>query len=534
MANGDLIKLGTLYLGGAKKARPTNPINGGDIPAFSAGQVIEIRDTDTSDAYKLQWREINDGGKKYLVADRAIIQSISWDDLNGQSLIFGKTIIIDGQQYKIRSLTGGSNYRGTDAYSGGSPTSNEWDRWIVNEAGLVGLPTPTATELTNNSANQNGTHNQFWNWYNMYSWAQETYTANGSRRAIRGRSSARFWNYYASSSRDTVFGFRPVLEVLNSTPTVTLNTANNTTLYENSTYTIDGQAIDTDNGNIVNVKYSIDGIVTKALVASVSNGTTPLTFNKQLTFKNGKLFDGETSLTGDLAEGTAHQLKVWAEDDQGGKSADQIRSFYVVPNRAPSLTINAPQPSGTINSDKFTISGTCSDIDGNDVVVTYRINSGLSTEIYRGAGADFAFDVSLGELNVGNNAIVVEVADTYGFKTSKTVKLNKSEIDAPLLSSTARYQVLPPKGSAKGIVLWVQHQTELNVDASISAVLAGEQEQFVAMTKTNTAPVDANTVEDEFTFESSDAKEDITIKLDLTRESADVSDAITLITGVLS
>lgn len=321
---------------------------------------------------------------------------------------------------------------------------------------------------------------------------------------------------------------------VNNAPIVTLNTADNTTLYENSTYTIDGQVIDTDNGNIVNVKYHLDGGTIRAIATGISNGSTPITFSKQLTFKSGKLFDGDTAITDALTEGTAHQLKVWAEDDQGGKSAEQIRSFYVVPNRAPSLTINTPQPSGTINNDKFTISGTCSDIDGNDVVVTYRINSGLSTEIYRGAGADFTFDVTLGELVVGSNAIVVEVSDTYAFKSAKTIKLAKAEVKAPVLSSIARYKVAPPKGSAKGVIAWIQRQPALAVEASISAVLAGEQEQYVAMVKTNTAPVSTNIVEDEFTFEASDAKDDITIKLELKRESTTVSDAITLITGVLS
>lgn len=219
MATGDLIKLGTLYMGGTKRNRPTNPINGGNSHAFSAGQTIEIRNTESADADKMQWREINEGGKKYLVGDRVPIHSVSWDDLNDQSLIFGKNIKIDGQDYKLRSLTGGSNYRsGTDTYSGGSPTNNEWDRWIVNEAGLPGLPTPTATELTNNAANQAGAHNQFWNWYNMRTWAQETYTGGSSNRALRGSFSARYWNSSASSFRNPYIGFRPVLEVLYTPP----------------------------------------------------------------------------------------------------------------------------------------------------------------------------------------------------------------------------------------------------------------------------------------------------------------------------
>lgn len=322
--------------------------------------------------------------------------------------------------------------------------------------------------------------------------------------------------------------------LINQAPTVTLNTADNATLYENSTFTIDGQAIDVDNGNVVNAKYSIDGIVTKALVAGVSNGVTPLAFNKQLTFKNGKLFDGETSLTGDLAEGTAHQLKVWAEDDQGGKSAEQIRNFYVVPNRVPMLSVDQVTPSGIIDSDKFKISGTCSDPDGNEVAVSYKINGSLAVEIYRGQGSAWSFDVALKDLKVGANAIVVEVTDSYNFKTNKTIKLNKNEVKTPTLQSTVRYKIMPPKSTAKGVLLWIQRENGLSIDAEISMTLNNEQERYVAMSKTNTAPIDSSTQEDEFTYEASEAKESIIVKLKLTRASADVSDAITLISGVLS
>ena len=114
MANGDLIKLGTFYLNGVKQPRPTKPWgtdstppgapSAGDIPVFSAGQSIEIRDTDPNDAYKIQWREVNDGSKKLLISDRVLLVNVSWDDLNAQGLIFGKTITIDGQQYKLQLM----------------------------------------------------------------------------------------------------------------------------------------------------------------------------------------------------------------------------------------------------------------------------------------------------------------------------------------------------------------------------------------------------------------------------------------------
>lgn len=234
MANGDLIKLGTFYLNGVKQARPTRPWyatptgapGAGNIPSFAAGNSIEIRNTDASDANVIQWREVTDGIKKILIADRVLLASVSHDDLNAQSFILGKTITIDGQTYKVRSLTGGTGYRsGTDAYSGGSPTNNEWDRIIVNEGGFSGLPTPNTTDLdaSQTAVDINGTHNQFWNWYYMYSWKQETYAANVANRVFRGFDSARFFSYNIATNRSAYIGWRPVLEVLYTPPNLSPN-----------------------------------------------------------------------------------------------------------------------------------------------------------------------------------------------------------------------------------------------------------------------------------------------------------------------
>ena len=302
----------------------------------------------------------------------------------------------------------------------------------------------------------------------------------------------------------------------NATPNVNLSAPTDaTTLYENTAYTISGNATDADNGNIVNIRYSINDGTARALATGISDGNTAISFSKTLTFKNGKLFDGATAITDSLAEGTAHMLRVWATDDQGATSTIISRSFYAVPNRAPVLTVDTPQPTGTIGSDKFTISGQASDIDGNDVVVTYRINSGLAKEIYRGQGAPFSFDVSLKELAVGTNDIVIEVSDTYAFKASKTVRIRKNEVKTPVTQGTVRYKLIPPKGSAKGLVIWVQRDANLTIDASVSAQLAGEQEAYVAMTKTTTAPVNDSTFEDEFIFEASEPKTDIVLKFEL-------------------
>lgn len=225
MANGDVIKLGTLYMGDTRIPRPTKPWRNdskpytgagvGNIQDYSVGATLEIRNTETN--YEMQWIEVNDGGKKYLICDRVMLVNISWDDLNAQGLIFGKNVTIDGQPYKLRVLTGGSNYRSINGYSGGTPTTNEWDRWIVNEAGLSGLPTPTASDLDTirNSDDLNSPHNQKWNWYYVFSWVQDTYTKNSDSRAFRGYSSARAWSWSYKGSYSAHLGWRPVLEVLN-------------------------------------------------------------------------------------------------------------------------------------------------------------------------------------------------------------------------------------------------------------------------------------------------------------------------------
>lgn len=328
LATGDLIKLGTLYLGGTKRTRPINPVSGGDVHGFSAGQTIEIRNSEAAEEDKLHWREINDGGKKYLVADRALIRSVSWDDLNAQSLIFGKEITIDGQQYKLRSLTGGDERRegGTGSGYAGGKLPNEWDRWIVNEAGLHGLPTPTATDLdsTKNATDLNGAHNQFWNWYDMYSWCQETYLHNSSSRAFRGYNSARIWLYYNATGRITTIGWRPVLEVLNSSPLITGDSQNQGN--KTAPFSVDYMVSDPE-GDQVNVVEKLNGSVvnTKNNIAQNVNHTFEITSEQWVSLP----LNQESTIT------------IEATDSKGAKST---RTYtFTKTNSAPTVVVVEPK-----------------------------------------------------------------------------------------------------------------------------------------------------------------------------------------------
>lgn len=321
----------------------------------------------------------------------------------------------------------------------------------------------------------------------------------------------------------------------NNKPSITvISPSDNQTLYENDTINLSGDAYDADKDQSVTVFYQINGEQRKVLATNVSQ--TQITLSKQLTFKDGKLFDGEILLTGTLAEGVAHSLKVWAVDSENSQSATIERTFYVVPNRAPLLSVDAIVPSGIINTDKFKISGTASDQDANSSVkVNYRINGANPIEIYDGAGGAWEFGVSLGQLQVGENLIVVEVIDNYNAKTSKTIKLNKDEVKTPILLSVARYKIEPPKGSAKGVLLFVERDEELDLKVELSMTLTGEQEQYETLTPESTAPMPYtdSVVEDTFYYEATEPKSSIILKLTTSRSDLLLNHKIHLVSGAV-
>ena len=308
-------------------------------------------DTPSADANKLQWVKIKDGDKTLLICDRVILVSVSWDDLNGQGYVTGKTITIDGTKYKCRLLTGGSNRRNNDWYAGGTPTNNEWDRFITREEVITGLPAPVSSDLdTNlNTTDHNSAHNQLWHWVGVYSWCQETWAENASYRAYRGYLSARYWTSYNATFQHAIVGFRPVLEVLNTDPLI--SDSDRDLGDKNSNFTITYTVDDSDSGDVLTATESIDGQTTKSFAPtrnSVNTITVPV---------------DELSLG-------SHTVKVVVTDGQGG-TATRTWTF--------TRTNAAPTISGTDTNlgDKnlgFTYQYTVDDADGDTLTVVEALN----------------------------------------------------------------------------------------------------------------------------------------------------------------
>lgn len=157
----------------------------------------------TIEAYKLtsamatteEYAQQNKYAHSLFVADYVVTHTVSWNDLDTASLIFGKDYVAGSVDYTLRAPSVGSSYTGSGDSERGTPKSNEWDKILDKDDGYIK------------------------NWREMLSCGQDTtIRISASSRAVRGwNRSARFWTSYntSSSSSYPTFGFRPVLEVPN-------------------------------------------------------------------------------------------------------------------------------------------------------------------------------------------------------------------------------------------------------------------------------------------------------------------------------
>ena len=372
-------------------------------------------DTPSADANKLQWVKIKDGDKTLLICDRVILVSVSWDDLNGQGYVTGKTITIDGTKYKCRLLTGGSNRRNNDWYAGGTPTNNEWDRFITREEVITGLPAPVSSDLdTNlNTTDHNSTHNQLWHWVGVYSWCQETWAENASFRALRGYSSARLWNNTSSGRRNVDVGFRPVLEVLNTDPLISDSDRNLGD--KNQDFTIEYTVNDSDSGDVLTATESIDGRTTKSF-APTRNFKNTITVNVR-----------ELSLG-------PHTVKVVVTDGQGG-TATRTWTFNRV-NSAP--TISGTDTNLGDKNIGFTYNYTVNDADGDAVTVVEMLNDETLRTINNAPkGEQLSVSITSEKLyalglNTVNN-LVITATDGQGGTTYRRLTFKRTN-SAPAIS----------------------------------------------------------------------------------------------------
>nr|WP_256436401.1 DNRLRE domain-containing protein [Brevibacillus sp. HB1.4B] len=186
--------------------------------------------------------------------------------------------------------------------------------------------------------------------------------------------------------------YRGVLN-LNKRPVVTLDTPDNQTLTENSTLQVVGQSKDEDAGNVITVWYKINKGPVQAAASSISDGSTPILFDKSLTYRNKRIYLVDTDITGvDLAENTDHHLIVWAEDNKQGESLEVIRNFKVVWNRPP--VIDGEDKELGVFIQPPTVNYSATDPEGNTFTFSEYLN-GKQIRSFTGVpGQQYTFEIS--------------------------------------------------------------------------------------------------------------------------------------------
>ncbi len=157
----------------------------GTVDAYSLDSVA---DTDTT-SYE----------HSLFIANYNVTHFVSWDALDKQGLIFGKTYSSGSIDYTMRAPSAGTAYNGHYGERG-IPANNEWDT-ILKKSG---------------QDSEDNTTGYIKNWWPMASWGQDTWSNDTWSRTLRGYTSAHFCYGHPATGSIEDLGFRPVLEVLNS------------------------------------------------------------------------------------------------------------------------------------------------------------------------------------------------------------------------------------------------------------------------------------------------------------------------------
>lgn len=137
--------------------------------------------------------------RSLFVANYNVAQAAPWDNLNSAGLVFGKDYSSGGISYKLRSLSAGSGYTGTEHGNGeatrGVPANNEWDQILNKNTGFIK------------------------NWNELFSLGQDTDATSSILYGARGSYSARdYYAIYGSINHGSA-GFRPALEITSAPAT---------------------------------------------------------------------------------------------------------------------------------------------------------------------------------------------------------------------------------------------------------------------------------------------------------------------------
>lgn len=256
---------------------PQNLI-GGDMQAGFYGEVPAselINGTDLANLIGLSagtaqhtnepWLKFAYEGKIQYVAKKTLRHSLSWDQINAAGAVFGKTITIDGKQYKVRLMRGAEHDPSHFSDADRDAIGSEWNKLMLPIH--VNAPSSWAHPAYGGTSEDWGinytdadllTHNTHGN--GSYSWMQEVRGGDSARRVSRGYTGASLSNSATATTTSSGIGWRPVLELISVPPEISgadedLGTKSSSFSYAYTVTVLDGHIANITeklNGEIVN------------------------------------------------------------------------------------------------------------------------------------------------------------------------------------------------------------------------------------------------------------------------------------------
>lgn len=158
-----------------------------NLMAMTSGTLLDSADTD------ITFHKFIHKGRILLIPSRPIKHSISWDNIQAQNGVKGKVIVINGQEYLCRLMTGSRHYYTNNP----SIAGGEWEDLFVG------------FHVSNGGILKDGDI-----YINGYTWCQEVHSQSIEYRITRGRDNVSEFRFEASYTAISLYGWRPVLEVL--------------------------------------------------------------------------------------------------------------------------------------------------------------------------------------------------------------------------------------------------------------------------------------------------------------------------------
>jgi hypothetical protein len=159
------------------------------------------------------WLKFALDGKTLFIAKKPYRSSLSWGNLDAANIVMGgKTITINGLTYKVRLIKGANANPtpvGTQLYDPAGTENSEWNRLMYavsanDPTGRLWASYTDADLAINVSTSYNG----------RATWCQESSSTVTTDRVHRGSKGVTYFNHESSAFNSTVYGWRPVLELV--------------------------------------------------------------------------------------------------------------------------------------------------------------------------------------------------------------------------------------------------------------------------------------------------------------------------------